>query len=121
MSLALILALGGSAAAGVPTDAGEQHCPMSGVADCCRKARSQSKTTEARAARLCCSLNCSMPCATVPTGSVVNLLPGASALHGGALPSSASAGHTGLRRTYSPPDHNQHSPPAYILHLALLI
>jgi hypothetical protein len=120
-SLVLVLALAGSAWAGVPMHAGEHSCPMAGMADCCRKAQSHSTTPEVYAARLCCSLNCSMPGTTGPGGTASNLLPGAPALHNAITPVSALTGQSRLVWTYLSPEHNQHSPPIYIRHLALLI
>jgi hypothetical protein len=120
-ALILIIVLTGGALAGVPVHSGEKHCPMMGTDDCCETAQSQSTTPEVYTARLCCSLNCRLPGTTVPTNTVPKLPSVALALQGALI----------TRTTYLPtmrgllansaPERNQHSPPFYIQHLALLI
>jgi len=120
-SLILTIVLVGSTFAGVPMDSGEKHCPMMGTDDCCEKAESQSTTPQAYAASLCCSLNCSVPGTTGPTGTTIKAPSAAPALH--STLSMLAAYLTPMRRQLanSTPDRNQHSPPFYIQHLALLI
>jgi hypothetical protein len=121
ISLVLALLLAGSAIAGVPLHFGEKKCPMMGTDDCCEKAESKSATPQAAAARLCCSLNCSQPGTTGPTGTTVK---GPSNTH---APYSAlntpAAYPLPLRelQAFSVPERNQHAPPIYLQHLALLI
>jgi len=120
-ALILTLVLAGSAFAGVPMHTGEKHCPMMGTDDCCEKAESQSTTPQAYAARLCCSLNCSVPGTTTPTSTTLKAPSVALALYSALL---TPASHVNLKRgllANKAPDRNQHSPPFYIQHLALLI
>jgi hypothetical protein len=51
--LILILAFGGGALAGMPL-----HQASSWMMTCCDKAKSKEKTSEVKAAQLCCALNC---------------------------------------------------------------
>jgi putative alpha-1,2-mannosidase len=121
ISLALILLFTGSVLAGTPVHSGEQHCAMTGKDDCCAKAQSQDTTPEVFVARLCCSLNCTAPGTTGPNGTT-NISPStALALSSAIMPPSASVETTGFQRAYSFPERNEHSPPIYIQHLALLI
>ena len=119
----LLAALGVSAVAGMPLHSGEHECNMPGMKDgmdCCAKAHAQQDTPEVAAARLCCAINCSSP-GTAQTGIQLRLSPLA-----------VTAPRTNTFKT--PPvtlssvllyglagGHPQHSPPAYIQHLALLI
>ena len=117
-SLLMMVALSGNAMAGVPLHSGERSCPMP---DCCRKAQGQNNTPRAGAARLCCALNCTLPGTSAPTGafkvaSPVNVIP-----HSSVALRTANAPGAGFARTNSPPLTRQHSNPAYIRHLALLI
>jgi hypothetical protein len=117
----LILALAGGALAGVPMHSGEKHCPMMGTDDCCETAQSQNATPQVYAARLCCSLNCSVPGTTGPTSTVQKPPSVALALQGALV---TRAAHVTTMRgllANSAPERNQHSPPIYIQHLALLI
>lgn len=116
----LVLVLAGNALSGAPLHAHEHHCPMAGMADCCEKAQTQSNTPEVYAARVCCSLNCQMPGAMGLTGAASSNVP-PPAPHSYITPASTLPEHTPPFWTYSPPEHNQHSPPIYIRHVALLI
>jgi len=60
-SLVLVLLLGGSVLAGVPTHSGGGE---SGMMDCCKKALEQSGSPHVAAARLCCAMNCNEPGST---------------------------------------------------------
>jgi hypothetical protein len=107
--------------AGVPVHSGEKHCPMMGTDDCCETAQSQGTTPEVYTARLCCSLNCSVPGTTVPTSTVRKPPSVALALQSALV---TRAAHVTTMRgllANSAPERNQHSPPIYIQHLALLI
>jgi hypothetical protein len=119
-SVVLLLVFAAGALSGVPLHASEHHCPMAGMADCCEKARSQNRTPEAYAARVCCSLNCSMPGTTGPTGASGSNIP-SPAVRSATAPASAFTDYVRLSWGRSPTEHNQHSPPIYIRHLALLI
>ncbi|HEY0322771.1 MAG TPA: hypothetical protein VGC66_17590 [Pyrinomonadaceae bacterium] len=119
--LILVLVLANSALASGSMHAGEQNCPMMGMPDCCATAQSQNTTPEAYAARLCCSLNCTMPGTTIPSGTTKLSPPIVLALHNAIVPLSAYIENTLLLRAGPQPERNQHSPPIYIQHLALLI
>ena len=121
LSLILVLMLAGSAIAGVPLHADEKKCPMMGTDDCCEKAKSQSTAPEVYAARLCCSLNCTVPGTTGPTStipkppSITLALPATLTTYAAYLVTARQLFATSM------PERNQHSPPFYIQHLALLI
>jgi hypothetical protein len=120
-SLILTIVLAGSAFAGVPMHSGERHCPMMGTDECCEKAESQNPSPQVYTARLCCSLNCSVPGTTGPTGATLKAPSITAALHSAInIP---AAYLMAVRRLFAnlAPDRNQHSPPFYIQHLALLI
>jgi hypothetical protein len=117
----LTMALASSAFAGVPLHLGEKKCPMMGTDDCCETALSQSAAPQVYAARLCCSLNCSVPGTTGPVGTILKA-PSATAAFPSALNTSAPNIMVMLALfAQSAPERNQHSPPLYIKHLALLI
>src|SRR5258707_13091228 len=71
-SLVLVLAIVGSAFAGIPLHSNERECTMpemSGM-DCCKKAAQvDGLTPEVSTARLCCALNCSQSGTTSSTAS----------------------------------------------------
>jgi hypothetical protein len=121
ISFILIVMLTGSALAGVPMHSSEKSCPLMGMADCCKKAQSQNPTPQVAAARLCCSLNCSLPGTTGSTGVEPKTPSPALALHN--LPNTPASYVATLRGAMvnSSPERNQHSPPIYLQHLALLI
>lgn len=117
-SLLLLIALSSGALAGVPLHSGERSCPMP---DCCKKAQTASNTPKANAARLCCALNCALPASTAPANAFnvspsINIIP-----HSSVALRPVSVLITGFARANSPPATLQHSNPAYIRHLALLI
>jgi hypothetical protein len=122
-SLFLLAALGISAVAGMPLHSGEHECNMPGMKDgmdCCAKAHAQQDTPEVTAARLCCAINCSTP-GTTPTGERLRLSPLAVTAP---RPATLKTPFVALSSTllYSLlKGHPQHSPPAYIQHLSLLI
>jgi hypothetical protein len=120
-SLILTIMLAGSAIAGVPMHSGEKHCPMMGTDDCCEKAQSQSTTPEVYTARLCCSLNCTVPGTTAPTSSVPKAPSVSLALHNALITPAVYVMTMRGLISNSSPERNQHSPPIYIKHLALLI
>lgn len=122
-SLFMLAALGVGAVAGMPLHSGEHECHMPGMKDgmdCCAKAHERRDTPEVTAARLCCAINCTSP-GTAQTGIRLRRSP--------------LAVNTPRAATFQPPPvalsstlryglltgHPQHSPPAYIRHLALLI
>lgn len=114
--LALIVILGGSAVAGSPAHAGGRD---PGMASCCQAARSHDGSPAARAASLCCAVNCPEPAPTAPAFSP-QLAPPAALLHpavvGPPPASPASSAHFETSRVHPP-----NSQPTYIRHLALLI
>jgi hypothetical protein len=122
-SLFLLAALGINAVAGMPLHSGEHECNMPGMKDgmdCCAKAHAQQDTPEVTAARLCCAFNCTSP-GTTPTGPQLRLSP---ITVNGTLPATFRTPFPILNPTllYSLlKGHPQHSPPAYIQHLSLLI
>jgi hypothetical protein len=118
-SLILALLLMGSAVAGVPMHSGEKKCPMMGTDDCCEKAESQSMTPQATVARLCCSLNCSVPGTTTPTSTALKA-PSPTLALAAIIPAMSVIKKRDLATNLTP-ERNQHSPPFYIQHLALLI
>src|SRR5712691_2065112 len=121
-NLLLILALGASAAAGMPLHSYEQECSMAGM-DCCKKAAQvESLTPEVSTARLCCALNCSQSGTTGSTGSRLPR-PSASqaiAIHPASVQPVFGSPHLSLRSSWadSPPPYSN---PAYIRHRALLL
>jgi hypothetical protein len=120
-ALILTMMLTGSALAGVPVHSGEKRCPMMGTDECCETAQSQSTTPEVYAARLCCSLNCTVPGTTGPTSTVPKPAPITLALHRALITPAAYLMPVRGLLADSAPERNQHSPPIYIQHLALLI
>lgn len=118
-SLILALLLAGSAIAGVPLHSGEKKCPMMGTDDCCEKAESQSTTPQAAVARLCCSLNCNVPGTTTPTSTTLKA-PSPTLTLAAIIPAAYVIAKQGLANNLTLA-RNQHSPPFYIQHLALLI
>lgn len=120
--LVLIAAIAGSALAGIHRSPGEHKCPMMGMSDCCETAAQHTGAPQVTAARLCCTLNCTEPGTTGPTG-VFNLSPSLPLmLHAGAVPPAATNSPYGaLPHSYPSPSPPQDSHPAYIRHLALLI
>lgn len=120
--LVLLLALASGAVAGGTMHAGEQGCAMMDMPDCCEIAHSQADDPVVSAAKLCCSLNCTMPGSTGQTGSSVPLPQVlVSFTHALSLypPSSLSVGL--LTRDRISPEPFNKSHPVYIRHLALLI
>jgi hypothetical protein len=115
--------LGGSVVAGMPLHTSEHECEMPGMKDgmdCCAKAHAQRVTPEVTAARICCAVNCQSRGATTPTSSLLRVAP----------PAVVAQHPTATRNTFltcsrlrfdSAREERQHSPPAYIQHLALLI
>lgn len=120
-SLVLTIVLAGAALAGVPLHSDEKTCPMMGTEDCCETAQSQSTAPQVYAARLCCSLNCSVPGTTGPTSTTPQAPSVSLALHHAPITPAASVMTTRGLFARSAPERNQHSPPFYIQHLALLI
>ena len=110
-----------SGAVGVGAHQQEGTCPLTKMADCCKKALAGKKTTEVSMARLCCNLNCSEPGSSGSSNAssfsnqpgmtpIAVVLPNAAPLHA----------HKQLGRfTLSP--RAEDSNPKYIRHLALLI
>jgi hypothetical protein len=75
-SLFLLLALAGSAFAGIPLHFGESQCSMGGMMDmdCCKAALLQKGTTRITEAELYCALNCAQN-GTTPPPNVVRVTP----------------------------------------------
>jgi hypothetical protein len=65
-SLFLLFTLAGGVLAGMPLHAGNMD---SGMMECCDKAKSKERSSEANAARLCCAVNCTSPTPTSSAGS----------------------------------------------------
>lgn len=70
-TLFLILAMAGSALAGMPLHSGNTNSRMM---KCCEKAKSKEQSKEASLARLCCAINCG-DSAPTPSGTSFNFLP----------------------------------------------
>jgi hypothetical protein len=121
-SLFLLLALVGSAFAGVPLHFGEGECGMSMMEmDCCKAALLQQQTPEVADAKLCCALNCAQNGTTTPPSSVRVTPPApvrvsSSPVLAQALPI-VSLRFQNIDRLHGPPG----SAPAYLRNLALLI
>jgi hypothetical protein len=120
-ALFLLLLMTGSTLAGVPMHSGERECHMVGMMDCCAKARMKSDRPEVKAARLCCTLNCTEPGTTPPPGSFKISPQLAAVLDSVLVPRVSSLQNSGPAHSFSPPGYRQNSNPAYIRHLALLI
>jgi hypothetical protein len=120
-TLFLLLLMTGSTLAGVPMHSGERECHMTGMMDCCARARMKSNKPEVRAARLCCALNCTGPDATPPAGSFKLSPQLAVVLDSVLVPRISSLQSLGPARSFAPTGYRQNSNPAYIRHLALLI
>jgi hypothetical protein len=121
-SLVLIIVLTGSALAGIPMHSSENSCPLMGMDDCCKTAQSQSATPQVYAARLCCSLNCSLPGTTGSIGIEPKTPTLALALHN--TPNTPASFVMTMRRglfAHTSPERTEHSPPIYLQHLAFLI
>jgi hypothetical protein len=120
--LILIAAITGSALAGVHGNESQHKCPMMGMSDCCETAALHTGAPQVTAARLCCTLNCTEPGTTGPTGTF-NLSPSLSLMiHTGVVPPPAATNPYGAQpHSYSSLSPPQGSHPAYIRHLALLI
>jgi hypothetical protein len=120
-ALLLLLLVTGSAPAGVPAHSGARECRMTGMMDCCAKARRPSNRPEVKAARLCCALNCTEPGTPPPSSSFNISAQLAVVLDAVLVPRFASSQSAGAARSSAPPGYRQNSNPAYIRHLALLI
>jgi hypothetical protein len=123
-SLFMLAVLCGSTVAGTPLHSAEHECSMPGMKDgmdCCAKAHARQDSAEARAARLCCAVNCQSPGAATPTASLLRVSPPAAAPRHPAAPRTAFVIPASNLLFDSAREHPQHSPPPYIQHLALLI
>lgn len=113
----LIVALGSNVLGGSPMHVGERE---SGMAECCKTARSHGDSPTMMAARLCCAVNCPQPAPTGQSGnfSVSPLL--VISTHPSDLnpPMVVPPSNLRLRLTQT---SSQDSNPTYIRHLALLI
>jgi hypothetical protein len=122
-SLFLLAALGVGAVAGTPLHSGEHECHMPRMKDgmdCCAKAHARQNTPEVTAARLCCAINCTSP-GTAQTGIRLRLSPLAVNTPRAAEFQTPPVALSSTLRYGTLTGHSQHSPPAYIQHLALLI
>jgi hypothetical protein len=117
----LLAVMTGGAVTGMPLHSGEKECPMAGMTDCCAKAQMKGDKPEVQAARVCCALNCNEPGTTTPTGSFKISPQLAVALSSLLVPRISPLPNPGPARSFSPPGYRQHSDPAYIRNLALLI
>jgi hypothetical protein len=115
--LALILAVAGSVAAGMPM---HSRGAESGMMDCCKKALEHNDSPHVAAAQLCCAMNCNEPGSTSGNASLSFSQTGSepTSLVVVALP---PAGIQRQLRVHYPLANPTHSQPAYILNLALLI
>ncbi len=118
----LLVALASGVLAGtpLPMHSDEGECPMTGMTDCCEKAQQLKDAPEARAARLCCALNCSEPSPTAPAGSF-NFSPPVAARQAAVVAYHVLPLNPERARSNSPPGLQIPSNPVYIQHLALLI
>lgn len=119
----LLVVLCGSAVVGMPLHSRGRGCNMPGMEegmDCCAEAQAQQDTPEVAAARLCCAFNCQTP-GTTPTASELSLSPPAVVAQHPATFQTPFAILNSILRYNSAREHPQHSPPAYIRHLTLLI
>jgi hypothetical protein len=120
-ALFFLLLMTGGTLAGAPLHSGERECHMTGMMDCCAKARMKGNRPEIRAAQLCCALKCTEPGTTSPAASF-KLSPQLAVVLGCVLvPNSTSLQSPGPARPSVPPGYKRNSNPAYIRHLALLI
>ena len=119
-AIVLLLVLSGSATAGMPLHA-EQKCHLPGMADCCATARTQARTPQVSAARLCCALNCTLPGTQGPAAA--QKLPQfvAIAPQQALMPAAAAIQNLISLPHCLTPSRLSHAPPAYLRHLALLI
>ncbi len=120
-TIVLLAAMTGGTLAGVPTHSGEHNCPMSRMSDCCEKARMKGDAPQVSTARLCCALNCTEPGTTGHSGTINVTPPVAPAVNHAAVPASWDVARSKPQRGHPAPGHLQHSSPAYIRHLSLLI
>ena len=123
-SLFLLLALAGSAFAGIPLHFGESQCSTGGMMDmdCCKAALLQKETTRITEAELYCALNCAQNGTTSPP-NVVRVTPPSPvrtpshpAITQSLLSFSLRSGFTD--RLHGPPGSTA---PTYLRNLALLI
>jgi hypothetical protein len=117
-SLALIIALGGSALAGVPA---RKRDPK--MASCCKAALMHPDQAVHLKAKLCCALGCTEPAPTSPSGVKNNFTRSAKIFQHPAFiqPQSYVPPGAHLRLSASSSYLTDSSPPTYIRHLALLI
>jgi hypothetical protein len=123
-SLFMLAVLGGSTVAGMPLHSAGHECNMPGMKgdmDCCAKAHARQDSPDVRAARLCCAVNCPSSGAATPTTSSLRVSPPAATPQHPASPRTAFVIPAPNLPFDSAREHPQHSPPAYIQHLALLI
>jgi len=122
-SLFLLLALAGSACAGVPLHFGENECSMGGMMDmdCCKAALRQTETTKIAGAELLCALSCAQNGTTSPP-NIVRVTPPSPARAPShpaiaqSLPQSSFLFHR-IDCLHGPPNAG----PTYLRNLALLI
>jgi hypothetical protein len=115
-ALALVLAFGGSALAGVPLHSKE----MSGMMDCCKLAQMQVDSPAVATARLCCAINCPQPAQTESATASSASPPIVTLVHPAVGPLPAMSPRFSSSVSLASP-HSAHSQPSYILNLALLI
>jgi hypothetical protein len=124
-SLFLILALSGGVLAGMPLHAGNTNSQMM---KCCKKAKSKDQTPAARAARLCCVLNCTDPAPT-SQGASFNFSPAGFTISDSIAKQIASLLLIRLKPDSTIPDDRETTlppssrkfPPKYIQHHSILI
>ena len=117
----LLVLMTGNMLAGVPAHSGEHKCAVTELTDCCAIAQSRGGTPAVSAAQLCCISNCTEPGTAAPSGGI-NLRPVSTvALQSSTVRPPAAVTALSSLRFYVASLPQQHSQPAYIRHLALLI
>ena len=121
-SLFLLLALFGSAFAGVPIHFGESDCGI-GMMDmeCCQKAMLNEVTPEVADAKLCCALSCAQNGSTSPASSTRVTPPAPGRTVSSPALSQVLPVFSGQFRAFDRAHHTTGSPPTYLRNLTLLI
>jgi hypothetical protein len=118
-SLLIVAMLGG--AVGVGAHEQEGICPLTKMADCCKKALAGKKALESSMARLCCNLNCSEPASSGSnTSSSFSSQPGVTPI-AAVIPNAVPFNSRNQSGRFAHLPRLEDSSPRYIQHLALLI
>jgi hypothetical protein len=99
----------------------EGICPLTKMAECCKKALAAKKTPEVSMARLCCNLNCSEPGSSGSNTSSSFSPQPVTAPIVAVIPKAAPFNSRDSLGRFAHLPHLQDSSPKYIQHLALLI